>query len=936
MADLNQQEVQQLMQSFAQLSNSFQHGQRGVGDYADAQRQAANEIQSSFNNAAQQIRGSAIDYTKAMFSATEGTSKYAGAVSAAGNAAWEVGKNFGVLGIAAGGLIKIFGDVAAASLKQNDALTKAYRDFADAGNLSGSLDTVIANLNKVGLTSESADQFKKVLDSVSPSLVLFGGGVTSGLKKYVNVIQGMIRPGEQYEAQAQKLGLDLQGLRMGVAGYMNIQAKLGNSQSMTEKDIREGSMKYMTTLKELQELTGVSRDEAAKVIEQQMSEYRWAKYVSDLKKQDLIDGGKRADRANEFMAAGILKFGKTFGVGATEFIVNGNKVVGEASAQAQQMTRNTLGEASSGFIEGGKTLNQALGEIQKGAEENLEIHKTSIMALGPAMEAVAGTNEFQVNILRGTGVKVANATQTVEDKKREYDKRQAELLEMEQESRRLAIAKDKALFSAGEGVIKVFGGLNTVLYQFSKMVAKAVDWLTNSAPQIFGPGTKLSEGFKDNSDRINDLTILKTEKAKLEADIDRLKNGTEVSNADKEFAKQAIAGVLKVNQDKIDTKQAEIRKVVGDTSLSAGDKARQKQLLENEVTNLNNEKTILEQKEKQIKNGDVTAVREFTTIKRTEEIRKKEAELLKKQEEIIRTRGEIGSVINKNDIDKASIGKNGRSTSWNTDYTGAETNELVTAQRASAQGGIKRRGAEIGTDLIHPSEAKDSAAAILKKLNFGSDAQKKERTSGEVDPKLLALADRLSSAFPGGTFTALNDDYHRRKAPNSKHTKGLALDYALAKPPTSAEEAAAIKERLKDLGATTVLDEYFSDGAAGDNPENKGGHFHLEVARQGGLFSGPEDGFPVMLHGKKESVWNEKQMHALLEDVKKSSVDDYKQELMDQMGLNKTAPTPAIASGSNDVVMNMISLLSDKFDTLISISNQTKNIHDEILTYTRS
>jgi len=432
----------------------------------------------------------------------------------------------------------------------------------------------------------------------------------------------------------------------------------------------------------------------------------------------------------------------------------------------------------------------------------------------------------------------------------------------------------------------VFGGLNTVLYQFSKMLAKMIDQF---GPYIGLGKTNLSEGFKDNSDRINDLTILKTEKSKLEADIDRLKNGTEVSSADKEFAKQVIEGVLKANH-----------------------------------------KAITKKKEEQIKNGDVNVIREATSIKRQAEIQKKEAELLKKQEEISKTRGEIGSVINKNDIDKASIAPKGRATSWNTDYTGAPANELVTAQRASAQGGIRRSGAEIKTDKS------DSAAAILKKLNFGSDAQKKERTSGEVDPKLLALADRLSSAFPGGTFTALNDDYHRTKKPGSKHAKGLALDYALAKPPSDAEEAAAIKERLKDLGATTVLDEYFSDGAAGDNPENKGGHFHLEVARQGGLFSGPEDGFPVMLHGKKESVWNEKQMHALLEDVKKSSVDDYKQELMDQMGLNKTAPTPAIASGSNDVVMNMISLLSDKFDTLISISNQTKNIHDEILTYTRS
>ena len=79
-------------------------------------------------------------------------------------------------------------------------------------------------------------------------------------------------------------------------------------------------------------------------------------------------------------------------------------------------------------------------------------------------------------------------------------------------------------------------------------------------------------------------------------------------------------------------------------------------------------------------------------------------------------------------------------------------------------------------------------------------------------------------------------------------------------------------------------------------------------------------------------------MHTLLEDVKKSSVDNYKQELMNQMGLNKTTTAPiSTASGNdNEVVMSMIALLSDKFDALISISNQTKNIQDDLLTYART
>lgn len=931
MADLNQQEVQQLMQSFAQLSNSFQHGQRGVGDYADAQRQAANEIQSSFNNAAQQIKGAAIDYTKAIFSATEGTAKYASVATQVGNSAWELGKNFGTLGIVAGGLIKIFGDVAAAGLKQNDLLMKAFRDFSEAGSLSGSLDEVIGNLHKVGLTADTADQFRKVLESVTPTLSTFGGGVTGGLKKYVDAVEGMIKPGEQYEAQAQKLGLDLQGLRMGVAGYMNIQAKLGNSQNMTNAQIQEGSMKYMTTLKELQELTGMSRDEAAKVIEQQQADYRWAKYLSDLKKQDLIDGTDNENKAREFMAAGQKEYGKQFFIGASEFIVNGGKVVGEASAQVVQMTGNTLKPAYAGLMNDTLTLGQSFDQIQKGAEKNLERNNATINALGSGADFLSGGNEFMINTLRRTGTSYEDAARVTERKKKTIDDRMADTLSMEQESRRMAIAKDQLLFESGNGVIKMFAGLNTVLYQFTKMLAKAIDWLTKNMPGgALGPATNLSAGFTDDSDRKNKLVELQADQAQIQNEINRMKSGTSVSPAEKQLAEKIVQGALKVWQDRIDAKQTEIREVAGNTSLSAEEKAKQKQKLENELANLNNDIAITKKKEEQIKNGDVNVIREATSIKRQAEIQKKEEELNKKQQEIVKVQSEMSSATKVDTINKDSISK--KSGAWDTDYAGATVNENVKAKRMDAQGRLQTDATNIGKN--------DSPAAteILNKLNFGTPANREERTGGSngATPKLLALAKRLSSEFPGGTFTALNDIWHQQNKPNSLHNKGMALDYVLAKPPESAEQAAAIKEQLKDLGASKVLDEYFTDKKSGEDPENKSGHFHLEVARQGGLFSGPEDGFPVMLHGKNESVWNEKQMHTLLEDVKKSSVDNYKQDLLDQMGLNKTTSAPAIASGSNDMVMNMISLLSDKFDSLIDITNQSKNIQDDLLTYTRS
>jgi hypothetical protein len=143
-----------------------------------------------------------------------------------------------------------------------------------------------------------------------------------------------------------------------------------------------------------------------------------------------------------------------------------------------------------------------------------------------------------------------------------------------------------------------------------------------------------------------------------------------------------------------------------------------------------------------------------------------------------------------------------------------------------------------------------------------------------------------------------------------------------------------MKERLKDLGASIVRDEFFAEKEGGT-----GGHFHLEVAREGGLFNGPKSGYPVELHGKNESVWPEPKLQGLLKDVEKSSIEKYKQELMDQMGLsdyNKSNQTAGSASSDPKQMEDLFNRMISRFDTLIALQDKSNNISDELLTYTRA
>lgn len=105
--------------------------------------------------------------------------------------------------------------------------------------------------------------------------------------------------------------------------------------------------------------------------------------------------------------------------------------------------------------------------------------------------------------------------------------------------------------------------------------------------------------------------------------------------------------------------------------------------------------------------------------------------------------------------------------------------------------------------------------------------------SGNIDPRLQVLMDKIGESYPGSRITGLNDAYHSGDD-TSKHSKGLAMDFVVPKPPTSAEEAVAMRDRIKDLGFTKVLDEYFTQ----KSPKWTGPHFHAELAK-GGITQGP-------------------------------------------------------------------------------------------------
>ena len=106
-----------------------------------------------------------------------------------------------------------------------------------------------------------------------------------------------------------------------------------------------------------------------------------------------------------------------------------------------------------------------------------------------------------------------------------------------------------------------------------------------------------------------------------------------------------------------------------------------------------------------------------------------------------------------------------------------------------------------------------------------------------VNSKIIEMAQQVQSNIPGfAYFSAFNDKFHQEKSPSSSHTKGDAMDFTLAQPP-SVEDGAEITKWLRSIGASVAIDEY-------NNPSSKStaGHIHAQIAgyADGGIANTPQ------------------------------------------------------------------------------------------------
>ena len=284
-----------LKTSVGEQTAIYKANQKAAEDYAKAM--------SNFNAALTSGASGLTSLGTALLTTEKSFAKYNSALSSAGDAALSLGKNFGLVGIALGGLVKIATMAATAWTKQADATLKSTDELSKMG-AAGALtaNQVLDMGHNAGLTSQNLEVLTKSAARANSGLAGLGATVGDGTLAFGKMVAVTA---EQRQA-FQRLGVSQEELMNRQADYVKLQELSGKSLAGTAKDgdkLRKQSLEYAENLSRLSALTGKSADKLQE--EQNAAQLEYEEIVATRIEDDKIRKLKAEGREAE--AAGLQK-----------------------------------------------------------------------------------------------------------------------------------------------------------------------------------------------------------------------------------------------------------------------------------------------------------------------------------------------------------------------------------------------------------------------------------------------------------------------------------------------------------------------------------------------------------------------------------------------------------------------------------------------------
>lgn len=200
-----------------------------------------------------------------------------------------------------------------------------------------------------------------------------------------------------------------------------------------------------------------------------------------------------------------------------------------------------------------------------------------------------------------------------------------------------------------------------------------------------------------------------------------------------------------------------------------------------------------------------------------------------------------------------------------------------------------------------------------------------------LDNRIIPFAKNIQANVPGFVrFTAMNDRFHHKLNYVSKHTQGKAIDFTLTKKPTK-QEGAGLVNMLKKGGAAHAIDEYNNPSGAAT-----AGHIHAQFARDGGIFTGPDNDFEPVQMPSSEKVAS-LNLNSVLMKLAKTPADAVTTEKnVTQSSMKKEMSSGGQTDDQATLNLQLYGMIARKVERIVSVIENSHDTHGKMLRHSKA
>jgi hypothetical protein len=341
------------------------------------------------------LAGAGIESTKAMYQGKKGMGAFNSSLDELSKAATLAGTALTLLmpgGIIMKAIVGAFTLAAGAAIayvkaanEMSDKLYKGYEGLQKSGAAaSDGMTGVYRDAKKLGLSMDELDSMVSLVAESSNDLVLFGGTVADGRRKLADLAQASETSREGFF----KLGISQQAQNEAMVGYMRLQARSGNAEKQTTDQLAASARNYITEQDQLARITGMNVKDQQKAREAALMEEQFLAKVRQLQREGKHAEAKELQDANIMMSAMGDEVGKGF-----RAMANGN--LRDENARKFMMSTQGAGlDAVQKITTGQIKAADAAQMVSQGFQGYLDAQGDQLATLGVAGDSA--TNYAQV------------------------------------------------------------------------------------------------------------------------------------------------------------------------------------------------------------------------------------------------------------------------------------------------------------------------------------------------------------------------------------------------------------------------------------------------------------------------------------------------------------------------------------------------------------